>query len=318
MTVMTGLVNYDVATAAGAHAIMQAIHTYMVGVGLTKANWTGTYDGDVTGTSAQAPTTNGGTSAWQAFNFSDSAQATYPITVWFRLIYGNFVNSGTGLYRYVVQVRVSEGVDGSGNALGRVVNRTPSTYGYSSGVDYAITFNTSAGDFARYDGDSLTFILGNSGVHQTNDGIRWGAVELHLERRYDVVTDLVGAGFSGLIAEHVGTSALLGNNRGQAASAMFTTLDASTSLTSQTHANRPGGATLTDYDNTAAVVTPIYCYDPNQRVATYRKMFTIPQAMVTNGAVITLNFSGSEKKYLAFKSTGTSLTATYAILFEWE
>lgn len=110
-------VQYNMRTAEGAHAAMLALHAHLLKVGLSRTT-TGT-DYDVDGTSSQIPTTRFGTSAWLAYNFTDAAQSTFPITVWFRVVLGQSGVQNVGYESYIFQYRISEG-QSSGTPLGAV------------------------------------------------------------------------------------------------------------------------------------------------------------------------------------------------------
>lgn len=328
--------NYDLRTQAGAHAAMQALSTHLLAVGLTSNTFTGRYD--VAGSSSQMPTVLGNASPWMAFDFSDAAQATYPITVAFRFLYQSSFSSAAATAAYRPQFRVSEGVaSGTGDPLGRYVLYDSNAVGGSpsaSGDSFKFYVQTSKGDFVRYSGDALTLIVAANGAsNPSNGGGPCSLFDLHIERMRDATTGAVQAGFAGLtqpprLGNSGGHYPVMTADAGQSAERLpLCFVNLSTPLTPIIYNShlRAGGANCL-LDGTTAVVAPIYYRDANGHFSALKKLFTVPTASIPDTlATYTLDFSGGETLYLAHRpggSNGLDAVASYSgettLLYEWE
>lgn len=330
---------YNTQTAAGAHAMMVAIRDGMDDVGLTPASFTGAYDPD--GADTQMSTTLDAQSAWMAFNFTDSDQSAHPITVWFGFIRKQaHTNNVLG---FLPCFRISEGVDGSGNPLGRYVENIPSSVNYvnnQTADSYQLKLRSSSGDFFRYTGDSLTVIFGALGFYTTFDSHTSGdaasVFELHIERMRSAVDGTTQDGFVGLAqpcrqapSTHFASLLPTGTNclyRAYIPSTplCFININNLTAPAGAGHQFRAGGI-VGESDYSTPVVAPIYYRDASGRLNTLQRLFTLPRASLTNLTTISLDFSGAEEAYLTYWSgasvgyTGVSeQLSPVALLIEWE
>ena len=319
--------NYNMATAAGAHAFFLALHNHMVAVGLTQGT-TGS-DYNVAGTDAQMPTVVLSTSPWLVYDFTDAANATYPITVWFRMVYGYTISTDAGKLRYVLQYRVSEGQSG-GVALGddlQCYTGIGSPAGGSS-TSYNTTYSGSIGDFVRYDGNSLTVILGGGGISVSYNSHNSSLCEFHLERRYTVSTGLVAAGFTGWLP--YADPAVDSPTQYQANGIVYggavnpdtrATVYASSAvahlLYTEAHI-RPTTASLL-VSAGAALAAPVYFMGASNVPTPAMKLFTVPLASFLQGRVYTMDFTGVPKQYLIFRPYSSVMKVqSLAYAIEWE
>lgn len=319
--------NYSLDTQAGAHAFMQALNTRLLAVGLSRAT-TGT-DYDVNGAATQMPTTALATSAWMAYDFTDSAQSTFPITVWFRMVYGYTCSTASTSLRYVVQYRITEGQT-SGVAAGADLQCYT---GVSATAGGATAYNTgytgSIGDFVRYDGNSLTVIMGANGIVVAYNSHASSLLELHIERRYSVSTGLVGRGFTGWVPVcdpavssptqyTVGGYSFAGSTSPVNRATPYVSSGVSTNLF-YTEAYARSTSTALLNSSGAALAAPVMFMDPTHRPTPAMKLFTVPLASFTQGNVYTMDFLGDERPYLVYRPYSTSICASVlAYAIEWE
>lgn len=324
---LSGASDRSLQAASDAHGIMVELDARLTAVGLTRATFTGSYD--PAGSSSQMPST-AGVSAWMAYNFTDSVQSSYPVTVWFSMQYRNFVD---GLVlTYAPQFRISEGVDGSGNPLGRVHEfvHTGLTYTSNAGYRYAVT--GSVGTFVRYSGDALTLLMCVNGLRAPSVlPYTYSLLELHIERSYSATTGTVEAGFAALaqglpvpattaIYSAAGWPATGAGLASSYIATAFSDIYATSPLqVTFANAQRAGGSFL-KMENTTPIVMPVYYHDSSGNANTFKKMFTIQAASVTNCSPVTLDFSGAEVKYLPYWTANKLMynTDNMAFLFEWE
>lgn len=321
-----GLSDRSMQAASDAHSVMVELNARLTAVGLTRATFTGSYD--PAGSSSQMPSV-AGVSAWMAFNFTDSLQSSYPVTVWFAMQYRNAMD--TSALTYMPQFRISEGVDGSGNALGRVHEFIHTGLAYTPNATYRYFVYGSLGSFVRYSGDALTLLLYANGYRATSIVPCFSMLELHIERTYSVSTGNAEAGFvalaQGMPASPTSTSYLNagwptagGTLAGAVLPTAFSDIYASSPLqvTFTNHA-RAGGNFL-KLESTVPIVMPVYYHDSAGKVNTFKKMFTIQAPSITNCSPVTLDFSGAEVKYLPYHTSNKAMLNTdgLAFLFEWE
>lgn len=319
--------NYSLDSQAGAHAFMQALNTRLLAVGLIRAT-TGS-DYDVNGAATQMPTTALATSAWMAYDFTDAVQSTFPITVWFRMVYGYTCSTASTSLRYVVQYRVSEG-QSSGAALGADLQcYTGVGTTAAGGAAYGTTYANSIGDFVRYDGNSLTVIMGANGITAAYNSHNSSLLELHIERRYSVSTGLVGRGFTGWVpacdpgvsspAQYAagGYSFAGGTNPSLRTTPYVSSNEGANIFYTEAYMRSTSTALLTS--SGAALAAPVLFMDPAHRPTPAMKLFTVPIASFTQGIVYTMDFLGDERPYLIYRPYSTSLKASVlAYAIEWE
>jgi len=318
--------NYDLSTASGAHDFFVALDGHLTAVGLTQGTTGADYN--VAGTSSQMPTVALSTSPWLVYDFTDTANATHPITVWFRMVYGYTTSSDSSVLRYVLQYRVSEG-QSSGTALG---NDLQCYDGIASPVDsgnsYSTSYTGALGDFVRYDGNSLTVIMGAGGVYSNYNSHRTSLCEMHIERRYTVATGLVGAGFTGFVPPSAvnvssppqyatGGYSFPGSANPNAKATPYVSSGAPNVFFASAE-TRPTTTPLLVAAG-AAVVAPVFFMDPAHRPTPAMKMFTVPLASFTQGSVTTMDFSGVSKPYLIYQPYSTNIkSGPLAFAIEWE
>lgn len=318
---------------------MVMIRDKMADIGLTPASFTGAYDPD--GSDTQMSTTLDAQSAWMAFNFTDAAQATNPITVWFSFIRRQAHTNN--ILGFLPCFRISEGVDGSGNPLGRYLQNIPSSVNYvnnQTSDTYALRLRTSSGDFFRYAGDSLTVLVGAVGFYTIHDGHTApdaGSIfELHIERMRSAVDGSVQPGFVGLVQPirqapsanfssffPAGTNCLY-RSYIPSTPLCFANINNLTTPVGVGHQSR-AGAIVGESDYSTPVVAPIYYADATGRLNTMQRLFTIPRASLTNLTTIALDFTGSEETYLTYWTGASGVytgdlgqTSALALLIEWE
>lgn len=339
--------NYTHQTRAGGHAIMVAVDTMLKALGLTPVAFTGAYD--PAGANTQLPDTSGGQSAWMAYDFSDTAQATHPITLSVALRYqraGNSAGVSYGNHVYLPCFCVSEGVDSVGAPLGRYVQNIPRDAGgvmNTSYTDDCFRIRASVGDFGRYTGDSLTFFFGTNGMSFPGSTLYSSAIssafELHIERRRSAVDGTIQSGFTGLVQPvrpapsgsfagyfPAGANAFL-SSYVPSTPLTFARLDSSPGYLTVSGAMRSGGGLVLN-DAGAPIVAPVFYRDADGKPTSMRGMFTIPVvAGATDGEILSLDFSGALKPYLYRTFPGSYFTAgspaeyghpPLAALFEWE
>ena len=349
---MTVVVNspagYALNTNAGGHAFMVDVDTMLVAAGLSRATFTGSYD--PAGASSQLSYTLGSHSPWLAYNFSDADQATYPITVWVSVkcvLAGNAAGIGYGNAVHTPCFRVSEGVDGSGTALGRVVENIVVSDGSvtnSSPPDECVMLRSafSAGSFCRYDADTLTLIFGANGMRMggSNSGYQAGpysALELHIERRRSPIDGAVQSGYAGMVQPLRSGPGPMFSSRmpGSIADStitntpvVFVRLESSPPFVSVGNHSRSGGVATTS-DVGTPIVAPIYYQSSDGHPASLARMFTIPLVSgASTGQIMSLDFSGTLRPYLYHALPGSYVSSTapplyhqspaLGFLFEWE
>ena len=318
-------VSYNMNTQLGAHQAMLALHGHLSKVGLSRAT-TGS-DYNVVGDETQIPTTLFATSGWLAYNFTDAAQGSFPLTVWFRIIRSYWGGSAVGSQAWGFQVRVSEGQSG-GAPLGAnlenfdgVSNNAPGATG-----NYPQTFAGSDGDFVRYSGNALTVLFG-LGMWSNVYGHGSALVELHIERRYSAVDGAVGRGFCGWFAPggpgQTGfpmwaySGVTYDPDPGQRGSYIVSSGDSANIFMVDTWV-RPTTPQLV-LSAGAAVVMPVLFLDQDTRPVAAGKMFTAPYSAFVQRQPISLDFSGATKKYFPHRPRSGGIRGTsFTYLFEWE
>lgn len=318
--------NYDLSTTAGAHAFLIALDSRLIAVGLTRAT-TGS-DYNVAGADTQIPTTALGVSDWLAYDFTDTANATYPITVWFRIVYGYTSSSYSTSLRYVVQYRVSEGQT-SGTANGADLQCYDGINTPASMTTQSTTYSGSIGDFVRYDGNSLTVLMGAAQVTVGYSGHTSSILELHIERRYSTSTGLVEAGFTGWVpyaapavrspAQYVsgGISVVGSTNPSSRVTSYVSSASPSNVFYTDAY-TRPTAAEL-QTSGGAAIAAPVFFMDATHRPTPAMKLFTVPLASFTQGVVYTMDFTGTAKPYLVYRPYSSNIKASsFAYAIEWE
>lgn len=320
--------NYPMATAADAHAFFLALDGHLTTVGLTQGT-TGS-DYNVAGSSSQMPTTALGTSPWLVYAFTDTANATYPITVWFRMVFGYTGSSGAPSLRYVLQYRITEGQSGGTPGAGADFQCYDGISTPANGASATTsTYSGSIGDFVRYDGNSLTIIMGAGGLTSSYNGHNTSLVELHIERRYSVSTGLVGAGFTGWVP--YGTPAVLSPPQYVAGSITYGgDINPLTRGAIYVSSGSPSNEFYLDghtrplhtkllTSSGSAIAAPVFFMDPTHRPTPAQKLFTVPFASFTQGGVYTLDFLGVARPYLIYRPYTSALKAsTLAFAIEWE
>jgi len=303
----------SVRTQEGAHEYMKEIRAHLLAVGMEELAIEGTYDASESGDSTQVPIERPArnsplSSTWMHFAFTDDRQSENPIVVSFRVMYGYYFNykydsSGIEYPRYSIRVRISQGVDAAGEPLGAVLdtNNTGSRQGYSYEGQHELEDRTGLGSFVRYAGDSLTMLIDHDGTY-TNSGGNRGAVQLHIERLSgnDFVVMPLTAGTSNGPAQRVYYSS---------GSSIYSRTDLQT---------RPGGG-LNMYEESRAVVTPIYAPLSSGGLATLKRAFIAPEDIGSATNIISMDFSGAEKPYLLIKQNAMkAYESGTAWLYEWE
>lgn len=178
-----------VMTADEAHAVMVALRSRLLEVGLEELDIPGSYDASEEGSSSQIPdgpitTSTNLYSERMHFAFTDSLQSQHPLVISFRMVLGPFfsVSSSGGFAtnpRYMAEIRISKGVDDDGSPLGATfISRLASAS--SNASSYALSNSSGSGDFVRYTGDSLTVFIGLDQV--TNTAGKRSLVQIHVER----------------------------------------------------------------------------------------------------------------------------------------
>lgn len=327
ISTLSSPVNYNMATQLGAHTAMLALHGHLSKIGLSRV-MTGD-DYDLGGDETQISTTYLATTSWLAYNFTDAEQSNYPITVWFRIVRGRFGGNTAGSETYAFQYRVSEGVS-AGAPLGanfETFDGIASTPG--GGTTYASSYSGSWGDYFRYDGNSLTIIMAANGWYNAYNSYRSSLLEMHIERRYSILDGSVGRGFCGWFSPGGPTIApppqwatggiSYGGNANTTARATAYVSSSDTNNIFFTDAySRPTTASLTTTGG-AAVVMPVMFLDQNTKPTTAMKLFTAPLASFTHLSVVTLDFSGEDKKYFVYRPVTSDIGASiFAYLIEWE
>lgn len=306
LTISAGTVN----TAAGMHEYMKEIRSHLLAVGMAEITTASSYDASETGSDSQVPFVNTGQdnqkSNWMHFAFTDSRQADQPIVVSFRTCYGPYFNSYlvTGTYRYpgaAVGVRISKGVDLSGEPLGAVLhtNATPSvtTSNNNGQLSYS---GIDKGSYVRYTGESLTMFIALDSATSPTAGSR-GVVQLHLERS-------LGDDFaaSPMTAMHTKVS-----------QEVFYSLGAIVHSSTNLFTRAAGQAGL--IDNGAATVAQAYYIGNDLSLIPFKRMFTVSESISVSPAIVNLDFSGVEKPYLFLKENAQlSHTPGTATIYEWE
>lgn len=296
----------SVTTAAGIHVYMQALRAHLLAVGLEELPIPNAYDASENGSAEQVPidpSMSNQYSAWMHFAFTDDQQSAHPLVVSFSAARGAFFRSSSsgGDFsdpRYLIRVRVSQGVGDSGAALGAslTLNTTGST---ATGSTTSISNISGLGDFVRYTGDSLTVFLALNGV-TNGSGIR-SAVQLHLERTE-------GGGFAALGCT-AGSSSATQTIHYALGGGVFS------SLSLQARA----GGLLGYYDSGAAVVAPIFAQTFMGRIMPLKRVFTVPDAIAAAGSMLELDFSGEPRNYLLVGGGSVSpYESGTAWLYEWE
>lgn len=334
-------INYDTREQAGAHAMMVAIHDYLIAVGLTLETVTGMYD--VEGSDTQNPMTIFDVSPWLHFSFTDEHQGDHPITVSFAMRRLPHSNNTPGYARavFLPVFRVSEGVDlSTGDPLGRYVECMTyfnQLHNNNNTDIYRYYPRDSKGDFARYTGDSLTLIMVADGARVDVSGYPSSSmVELHIERVYSASTGHVQSGFAGIVQPTraaVESSFMYGfwpstagaNNNHSSTPTCFADINGGISKTTIANIGRAGGGFLT-HRNGTPIVAPVYYKDDGGNPNTFRRLFTISKgAIAGNVTPIALDFTGTEKPYLPyFTQAGLTfngdglMNPPLAFLFEWE
>lgn len=320
-------VNYNLNTALGAHNLMLAIHSHMTKVGLSRV-MTGT-DYNLAGDETQLSSTFGDTSGWLAYNFTDAAQSNYPLTIWFRIVRGQWLTSATSGALWGPQYRVTEGISG-GAPLGANFENYDGVNGVGTSAAYVHTFSGSLGDFVRYDGNSLTVLIGLHGWYASYSGTpRTSIIELHMERRYSAINGELGGGWCGWFSP---------GGPGQPPPPHWVTGGVNwaslndpktrpvTYVSSQNGANiffRDGQARSTSppllTTGGAAVIAPVMFLDQASRPTLAAKVFTGPYSVLPNLSVTYMDFTGVDKKYLAYRpQDNTMADGAISFLFEWE
>ena len=336
---------YNHQTAGPAHDIMVAVDDMLQSAGMTPAVFTGSYD--PTGSSSQMVASSGVVSPWMAYNFPDAAQSTHPITVWVALEYqraGNSASVGDGNYAFLPCFRISEGVDGSGTPLGRVVENIPGDAGgvmNTANVDDCFRIRSSIGSFCRYADGALSFFFGVNGMKFSGSTYTpvSSAFDLHIERRRSAADGTIQSGYVALaqpirlapssqFSEYfpAGTNGLQPTQVVNTPLA-FTRLDSSPLYTSVGNHVRSGAGMVLN-ESTTPIVAPVFYRDADGKPTSFQKMFTIPLVTgATDGEIFTLDFSGTERPYLyrtfpsTYFSAGSSSGLAHpplAALFEWE
>lgn len=325
VSVLSNPVDYNMTTAEGAHAYMLALHGHLTKVGLARV-MTGD-DYDLNGDGTQLPTTFTETSGWLAYNFTDVVQGSYPITVWFRLVRGRWAGTTTG-DAWGTQYRVSEGVVG-GVPQGANFETFDGATGQYSTSTYACSFNSALGDFVRYDGNSLTVLLGVNGWTVNYSSHRTSLLELHIERRYSATTGEVERGFTGWVTPGGPTIAAppqwisagisyASNTNPTSRPTVFVASEESANNLFTTAHSRPTDSVMT-LTGGAAVVAPIWTLDAVNRPTVFGKLYTGVYAVMPNLSVLALDFTGVEKKYLSYRPVTSNMAGSvFTFLFEWE
>lgn len=333
--------NYALYTRAGAHAMMVDLDTALLAVGLDHITVSGEYD--IGGANTQMPDPAGTTgvfSPWRHYAFSDSDQAAYPITLSFAFM-SQMVFVSNAPFSSVPCVRISQGIDASGNPLGSYLESIPigRGEGSNSGDTRRYQANASNGSFFRYTGDSLTIITsqGGTGIPINSTNI-CSAHLIHIERRRSASTNDVQSGFCGLFQPpYCGASTTVFPgypNTGQGISNVtanlmpmyFFDMGATPPTVRNAHA-RPGGP-ISDTNASTPVVTPVYYRDSGGRLNTLKRLFFAPKSYFSNRVPVTLDFTGAEQLYLPIwdgygdtfvgNTSAMSPSTALAALFEWE
>ena len=321
------LITYNMNTALGAHQAMLALHAHLTKVGLSRATTGADYN--VAGDETQIPTTYPNVSNWLAYHFTDPAQSSFPITVWFRIVRGKWSGSTSSSEAYGFQSRISEGLFG-GAPLGAVLENFDGVANNTGGgtSPYPSTYSNSNGDFIRYSGSALTILFG---VYQWQHSFGPGntLIEMHLERRYSVVDGAVGRGFCGWFST---------GGPGQSGMPMWAS--AGVSLSAHPQSRSLYFVSSSDVTNIfmadayarcvaspliltggAAVVAPVPFLDQNARPTVASKLFTAARSVFTQRQPVTLDFSGTDKVYLPYNpgpNPNNVFPSSLTFLFEWE
>lgn len=329
-------------SVAKAHAFMQAVDTHMQNVGMAVESFTGRYD--PTGSDSQIPTTIGNDSAWMSYSFTDTEQATWPITISFAMSKRLVSNTNTNNAVWVPAVRISSGIDSVGAPLGffieSVAHASGDQYAFAGDGNFLYAYHggSSLGDFVRYTGDSLTVIIGmDSAQARGVSPANFPHIQLHIERHRDTVSGDPIEGFCGFFSPphfrqkdptYNWPGSYDNNYNCSTAASSFPSMfinynDPTSRSTSNNHC--PAGGPNAVNNNGSHVITPVYYKNSAQKINTLKRMFTAPSAIGSRSSILTLDFSGSEQKYLLHSSASdygfTGLTGAFGArhaLFEWE
>lgn len=299
---------------------MQALHGYMLEVGLDQVPLANGYD--VEGDESQIPEAHNSASPWMAFAFSDPAQSTHPIYISFRIMCGSIgtTRTDTNYWRRFPQYRVSTDIDPDTGAASENVLLSPGVGG--SSYNYGNSFNNSAnkGDFIRYTGDALTILFGVGAMRSSYLGDR-DLILLHVERQQQK-----DGSFSGGPAIVMHRAPFTTYNSSEMIATIYWGVDGSGLEGSKDTAKRVGDG-LAYYRRGVASIAPIF-YKSHDRdeLLPFRYMFSAPFAPLHGQGLVTLNFEGAEKQYVrAFHEFGTDGAAQFRIgyidqcaLFSWD
>lgn len=289
---------------------MKALRAHLLNVGLEEVVFPDSLDASENGLEDQLPAedsvTDGSSSRyytpWMSFVFTDERQTEHPIGVSFRVVYGNFYNyrSSRSFACYLCECRVSKGFNESGEAIGPAKEFNVGVSSSSSGSESTLTETAAIGDFVRYTGDSLYVSVGLRCATSPYLG-RQDFAEIFIER--------------GKRGEYAAIGREAGSSK--PTHQVYYTDQMNLHANSQLLWRRCGALGL--YENQKHVVAPVYSYDAVENLFPLKRVFSVPEGMASDGAIVELDFSTERKPYLVRnEEVDASPVDGQRLIFEWE